>query len=210
MPILWLRDPKLKLPVLFPAMVFGVLCAAFLCRPGQQPSEILSATPVASLSSRDFPDYPWLVGKPSLFGHQSLRVLSETFSPPEGFHRRDLPAGSLGDWLRGLPLLGSGTPVRLHTGALKSNQSHHAAVVALDTGPANLQQCADAIIRLPAEHLFSRGRHRDIAFHFTSGDFIPWQRWRTGWRPRVTSLRPILPADRFPPSGLYRPLRRGC
>lgn len=58
-------------------------------------------------------------------------------------------------------------------------------MVSIDVGARDLQQCADAIIRLRAEYLFSCGADESIAFHFTSGDLAEWTRWRSGERPIV-------------------------
>jgi len=55
----------------------------------------------------------------------------------------------------------------------------------LDVGERDLQQCADAIIRLRAEYLWAAGRRDDIHFSFTSGDRADYARWREGGRPVV-------------------------
>jgi hypothetical protein len=75
--------------------------------------------------------------------------------------------------------------VLLHNGRTKANQGAHVAVVDIDTGPRDLQQCADACIRLRAEYLFSQGRARAIHFKFTSGHDALWPRWADGHRPIV-------------------------
>jgi hypothetical protein len=102
--------------------------------------------------------YPWLKAAPS--DHLSRRI-----APPAGAARVALAEGSFGDWLRHLPLLPAGTPVRLFDGNLKSRQDVHAAVVDLDVGARDLQQCADTVMRLRAEYLWAAGRERDIKFH---------------------------------------------
>jgi hypothetical protein len=77
----------------------------------------------------------------------------------------------------------------LHNGQPKSNQSTHEAVLDLDTGREDLQQCADAVIRLRAEYLFSQGRYDEIRFNSSSGDSIDYLRWRSGERPKVEGGR---------------------
>jgi hypothetical protein len=72
-------------------------------------------------------------------------------------------------------------------GKLKRRQDVHAAVV--DMGVLRYQECADAIIRLRAEYLWSAGRAHDVCFRFTSGDTCCWARWREGWRPAVGESR---------------------
>jgi hypothetical protein len=76
--------------------------------------------------------------------------------------------GSWGEWLRGLPLRPAGTPARLYNGQLKDRQEVVAAVVNIDVGTQDLQQCADAVIRLRAEYLFSQDPNK-VHFHLTTG-----------------------------------------
>lgn len=131
------------------------------------------------------PKYPWLGQQP---GAQSSTIASR-FAPPQGYKRVRLRPGSFADWLRHLPLKPDGTRVRLHNGRLKFNQFAHAAVVNIDTGKRDLQQCADAVIRLRAEYLYSHRRFRELRFHFTSGDLTTFERWAAGWRPRIRGNR---------------------
>jgi hypothetical protein len=79
--------------------------------------------------------------------------------------------------------------VRFYDGRLKPDQDVHVAVVDIDVGDSDLQQCADAIIRLRAEFLFSGPCKDDIQFNFTSGDPARWAEWRDGVRPFVTGNR---------------------
>lgn len=111
------------------------------------------------------------------------------FQCPAGFARVDAEAGSFGAYLRSLPLQPEGTPVVLFDGQLKPNQKAHAAVIAVDVGQKDLQQCADAVIRLRAEYLWAAERRNEIAFHFTSGDLARWSEWSEGQRPIVSGNR---------------------
>ena len=72
--------------------------------------------------------------------------------------------------------------MHLYDGALKGRQDVHAAVIDMSVGGRDLQQCADAVIRLRAEYLFATGRQDEIAFHFTNGFLAEWRRWRRGER----------------------------
>jgi hypothetical protein len=107
--------------------------------------------------------YPWRPDAPAP-GH----ALAARFAPPAGCQRVAVPAGSWGAWLRGLPLRPAGTPARLYNGKLKDNQAVVAAVVDIDPGTKDLQQCADAVMRLRAEYLFSQNFNK-IHFHLTTG-----------------------------------------
>src|SRR6185369_7802913 len=92
-------------------------------------------------------------------------TLVARFPAPAAAVRVPVAAGSFGAFLRELPLLPDGTPVHLFDGSLKPRQDVHAAVVDLDVAPRDLQQCADAVMRLRAEYLFSIGLFAKISFH---------------------------------------------
>jgi hypothetical protein len=105
--------------------------------------------------------------------------------PPPGYEFLRAEAGSFEKWLTQLPLKPGRPPVLLHDGREKAKQDAHHVVMDIDVGDRDLQQCADAIIRLRAEYLWSAGRRADIHFNFTSGDRADYERWREGYRPLV-------------------------
>ena len=124
--------------------------------------------------------------------------LEARFAPPAGYQRPALSAGSFGAWLRQLPLRPAGTPVKLHDGSLKGLQTVHAAVVDIDVGTRDLQQCADAVMRLRAEYLFGAGRGDEVCFRSASGDAMPYEAYRRGLRPppgRGSPWSPLAAAD---------------
>lgn len=112
---------------------------------------------------------------------QGMTVLAR-FRPPGGFWRSAAPPDSFAGYLRTLPLKAPGAEVRLFDGRIKANRGVHAAVVDLPIGRRNLHQCADALIRLRAEFLFSHRRFDEIRFRFTSGFPAEYGRWRRGER----------------------------
>ena len=123
--------------------------------------------------------YPWLR---QIDESESIAMRVEV---PRGFERDSLPQMSFGHWLRHLPLKRGRPPVLLFNGRLKGNQDAHVAIVNIDVGTSDLQQCADAVIRLRAEYLYSQSRYEDIHFDFTSGDEASFGRWAEGYRPVV-------------------------
>jgi hypothetical protein len=133
----------------------------------------------ASLASTDPGHYPWLPA------YDATQTLCRRVPPPEGYDREDVAVDGFAAWLRGLPIKPGRPPVLLHDGRRKANQDAHVAVVDIDVGRADLQQCADAVIRLRAEYLYAAGRSEEIRFHFTSGDEARFSRWAQGYRPRV-------------------------
>jgi hypothetical protein len=68
-----------------------------------------------------------------------------------------------------------------------SINAEHAAVIDMDVGQKDLQQCADAIIRLRSEYLFKTGQYMKIHFKLTNGFPVPYSEWIKGLRARVTS-----------------------
>ncbi len=157
---------------------------------------ILAISASASIAA---PTYAW----PSQVA--AADTLAQRIAPPPGFERVPADPGSWGEWLRGLHLKQPGSPVLTYTGAPKWRQDVHVAVVDIDVGKRDLQQCADAIMRLRAEWLFASGRLADIAFNYTDGGRVPFSRWARGERPSSSgkSWRSSAKAD-----GTYPSFRR--
>jgi hypothetical protein len=112
-------------------------------------------------------------------------TVSSSIAPPPGFTRVSVTPGSFAEWLRGLPLMTKGSPVYLYNGKLKSNQNIHFAVVNIDVGTKDLQQCADAVIRLRAEYLYSKKDYDHLHFNFTNGFNAEFKKWAEGYRINV-------------------------
>jgi len=109
--------------------------------------------------------------------------------PPAGYERIPAAPSSFGAWLRELPARPGRSVAHLYNGQPKSNQTAHHAVLDIDIGDKDLQQCADAVIRLRAEYLLAISCAEEIAFKFTSGDVAGWAEWREGQRPVVSGNR---------------------
>ncbi|HEU4409404.1 MAG TPA: DUF4846 domain-containing protein [Polyangiaceae bacterium] len=151
-------------------------------------------------------DYPWFSER-RLGWPEPVARLSERFAPPPGFARVPLGAGSFGAWLRALPLAAEGSEVRSFRGGLVREAGHPnvAAVVALDVGGEDVQQCADSIMRLHAEWRWSRG-DRAVSYRAASGVAMPYERWARGERPRPEGLS-LRWAPRALPGGGYPSFR---
>jgi len=50
----------------------------------------------------------------------------------------------------------------------------------IDIGTRDLQQCADAVIRLRAEYLYASKEYNQIHFNYTSGFNAQYSKWRLG------------------------------
>ena len=121
------------------------------------------------------PAYPWLDGWSE--APSQTRPLSTVFAPPDGFTRT--AATPLTTWLRGLPVRQDRTEVRSYRGDPLGPAK---AVIAMDVGTRDVQQCADSILRLHGEFLWASGRASRAAYHFTSGDRSAWADWQRGER----------------------------
>jgi len=112
--------------------------------------------------------------------------LADRITPPTGYVREDCYDNSFTAYLRTLPLLPKGSKVLLHNGREKSNQAAAFAVVDMEIGNRDLQQCADAVIRLRAEYLWKHKRYDEIKFNFTSGFAAEYKKWAEGNRIKVS------------------------
>lgn len=172
-----MRAPHAVISVVCVALSFSLFGTSAFCQtPTRQPATtaIYSA---GSLAGR----YQWLTEEP--FAADSFTTLEARFAPPPGYTRVAVADASFAAFLRALPLRTDRKTVLSHAGQRLSSPS--AAVVAMDVGERNLQQCADSIIRLHAEYLWASNRQANLAYHFTSGDETRWEAWRNGERFKV-------------------------
>lgn len=108
-------------------------------------------------------------------------TLQERFKVPEGFERVPVLEGSFQEYLRGLPLKPHGSIVKYYNGVEKSREVYD-AVIDIDVGDRDLQQCADAVMRLRAEYLYGKGLYDRIHFNFTNGFKADYVKWMNGNR----------------------------
>jgi hypothetical protein len=120
-----------------------------------------------------------------LESYEAATMLVNRIPAPEGYERVAVQKRSFGDWLRHLPLKPGNPSVKLYNGEMKFNQSAQFAVLSIDVGNEDLQQCADAVMRLKAEYHFSRKEKEKIHFKFTSGDNAEYVKWVEGYRPVI-------------------------
>lgn len=82
---------------------------------------------------------------------------------PPGYNRITYADNSFGHWLRQLPLK-KDRIVYLFDGRIKPNQDAQYAVINISIGDKDLQQCADAAMRLRAEYLYEQKDFKKIIF----------------------------------------------
>jgi len=104
------------------------------------------------------------------------------FSPPKGYSWQTEESGSFGEYLVNFPLYPENFPVRDYRQIPVPKQYNHAAILKIDVGDKDLQQCADAWIRLYAEYLWVKKDFDKIEFEFTSKQKLSWNDYKNGIR----------------------------
>jgi hypothetical protein len=94
---------------------------------------------------------------------------------PPGYEHTTLTEGSFGSFLRKQKLKKDKT-VYLYNGQQKANQSVQYAVLDVSTGTRDLQQCADAVMRLRAEYL--KEQNQSICFADNDGKQYCWANYK--------------------------------
>lgn len=108
--------------------------------------------------------------------------ITERFKPNDGFKRVQPAAGTFGAWLQKLPLKPAGTHAITYQGNIARTDAYTAAVVDMSIGKQDLQQCADAVMRLRGEYLHQQKKYNDISFNFTSGFKCDYIHFADGYR----------------------------
>ena len=159
------------------AFFIALMFASLLAVPASVCADPSAEPPVDDVSAERMEKYVWLQDRDDL--GDALTSLDQAFAPPPGFTRVEVAPSSFQAYLRGLPMRTDRTErVRRFDGELVTMPS--AGIVPLDIGDRDIHQCADSVIRLRAEFLWSEGRANEVAFHFTSGDLARWSDWRAG------------------------------
>ena len=103
------------------------------------------------------------------------------FKVPAGYTRINEDENCFAAYLRNLPLKPNGTKVRYYNGEIKQEDVYD-AVVDMDIGNKDLQQCADAVMRLRGEYQYAQKQYDKISFNFTNGFKADYSEWIKGNR----------------------------
>jgi hypothetical protein len=159
------------------ALLYGILMivsvASCQTKESSEPSKINEKTTVKEPIS-------WIIS--------TGKTIETRFNTPEGFTRINSEGSSFELYLRNLPLKADGSEVKTFSGEIKPNYQTYLAVVDLPIGKKDLHQCADAIMRLRADYLFSQARFKEISFRQASGKTISYTTWLAGRTPNQTNL----------------------
>jgi hypothetical protein len=107
---------------------------------------------------------------------------------PAGFHRVPAGTAAFATWLRNIRLKKDRT-VYLYNNRPKGNQEAQFAVLDVSVGKQDLQQCADAVMRLRAEYLYAAGDYDDINYYTEQGVRLNFQEWMHGQRTHLSGDR---------------------
>ncbi len=113
---------------------------------------------------------------------QEKNALKNRYPAPEGFAMTEYDLSSFSSYLQNLQLLPEGTPIKYYDGSTRELDDQHIAVINNPIGNQNLHQCADAIMRLRAEYLWSQRKYNEIKFNFVNGFEAQYSRWIKGER----------------------------
>ncbi len=115
----------------------------------------------------------------------SAKTVCSRFSVPLNYQRLTYEKSSFPYYLSNFPLKPVGAKVYYYNGEVKENKNVYAAVLDIDVGKRDLQQCADAMIRLRAEYLYGQKKYDMIHFNFTNGFRADYTKWADGSRIKV-------------------------
>ncbi len=144
----------------------------------------------ANNSSAKSPDANDSIVKETIISEGSIvnpeaNVLEGRYSTPEGYNRVEVSGDSFGEFLRNSKLKPYGEKVLYYDGREKNRQNVYDSVFDVDIGDRDLHQCADAIMLLRAEYLYSLGLYDKIHFNFVSGFKAEFTKWMEGYRIKV-------------------------
>ena len=93
-----------------------------------------------------------------------------------------------------------------YKGDAVANQLKQDGIIQFDVGTSDLQQCADALMRIRAEYLFGQKRYNEIAFHFVDGTYYTYEAYCKGMRIVPGKKISFIPLD--PCSKTHETLRK--
>ena len=129
---------------------------------------ILLISGCVSCKSQSPTNCPEIIPRESKLSNENTYATIKSIPPPSDFERINQDSASFGYWLRSIALK-KDKAVYKYDGTLKANQAAQFVVLDISVGKKDLQQCADAIMRLRAEYLFDRQRFDEILFTDNAG-----------------------------------------
>lgn len=112
-------------------------------------------------------------------------TIEERYQTLEGYNRVEVDRNSFGEFLRNQKLKPYGEKVLYYNGREKNKKDVYDSVIDVEIGDRDLHQCADAVMLLRGEYLYSIGKYEDISFNFVSGFKAEYKKWMEGNRIKV-------------------------
>ena len=109
------------------------------------------------------------------------KTVETRFKLPSGYQRIPVLNDSFGAFLRSFPLKNDKSKVYFYNEEEKTN-AQQVAVLDIDRGTRDLQQCADAVMRLRSEYLYARKQFSAISFKTFSGVSMTYDKYKSGYR----------------------------
>jgi Domain of unknown function (4846) len=109
------------------------------------------------------------------------KTVGTRFDLPSNYQRVTVPKSSFGAYLRDFPLKEDKTKVYFYNGQEKTN-AQQVAVLDIDRGTQDLQQCADAVMRLRSEYLYAQKQFSAISFKTFGGIAMTYDKYKNGYR----------------------------
>lgn len=116
--------------------------------------------------------------------NKSGNTISTRFKVPEGYVRVQTEEGSFEYYLQNFSLKKYGEKAYHYNGKINKNAPKF-GVFDNEITPKNLEQCADAIMRLWAEYLYYQGEYDRISFNFVNGFECNYVNYAEGNRVKI-------------------------
>ncbi len=110
---------------------------------------------------------------------------------PKGYKRVVYNKGTFEDYVRNYKLKPFGSKIINFDKSIYYWQNGHIGILEVPVPRNGLQQCADALIRIRSEYLWSKNRKEEIGFNFTSGHYCSWKDYSAGYRPQINGNKVI-------------------
>ena len=175
------KEKTIKVKIAYIAAVALFITGLTACTENGKKSEKTASSTVTAIKNTSTAEVKTVVK--SLISSSGMTV-KDRFLLPEGYVRTIPSPGSFEEYLQTLPLKADGSIVHFFDGSEKTRIVYD-AVLDIDVGDRDLQQCADAVMRLRSEYLYKNKRYNEIAFHFVNGFNAEYSKWRQGYRIRV-------------------------
>lgn len=114
-------------------------------------------------------------------------TIGTRFNPPAGYERKAAPKGSMAEFYRNYPMF----PSTHHVTNCFGHTYDNTQVLKMDLIGDNIQQCADAAMRLRCEYLFKQKMYDKISFHASNANIWSYNSYLTKNNKKVSeeSLR---------------------